>query len=113
MRRPRSKSSPSSNAGTFLVVAIVAGGLAEQYRTTRQELERQRHDLRDLQAFKAVILNSVGTGLIGLDREHHVTALNPAAEEITGRSATDVIGQPWAELFGAAVPIAAIEHALA
>jgi two-component system sensor histidine kinase PilS (NtrC family) len=101
------------NAGTFLVVAIVAGGLAEQYRTTRQELERQRHDLRDLQAFKAVILNSVGTGLIGLDREHHVTALNPAAEEITGRSATNAIGLPWDDLFGAAVPIVAIENAIA
>ena len=96
------------NAGTFLIVAIVAGGLAEQFRATRQELEHQRRDLQDLQAFKAVILNSVGTGLIALDREHTVTALNPAAEEITGRSAADAIGRPWGDLFGAAVPIDAI-----
>ena len=101
------------NAGTFLIVAIVAGGLAEQFRATRQELEHQRRDLQDLQAFRAVILNSVGTGLIALDREHTVTALNPAAEEITGRSAVDAIGQPWGNLFGAAVPIDAIEHAIA
>ena len=93
------------NAGTFLVVAIVAGGLAEQFRATRRELV-------DLQAFKDLVFQSVGTGLIALDREHRVTALNRAAEEMTGRAAADVIGRPWSALFGDAVALAAVAAAI-
>jgi two-component system sensor histidine kinase PilS (NtrC family) len=101
------------NSGTFLVVAVVAGGLTERYRTTRLELESQRRDLRDLQAFKAVVLQSVGAGFIVLDRLHTVTALNPAAEELTGWRARDAIGRPWAAVFGDLTPVVAAEAALA
>lgn len=101
------------NAGTFLVVAIVAGGLADKFRATRLELETQRQDLGDLQAFKEVVLRSVGTGLIVLDRDHTVTALNRAAEEITGRAAAAVMGRPWSALFGDAVPLDPVEAELA
>jgi two-component system sensor histidine kinase PilS (NtrC family) len=101
------------NSGTFLAVGIVAGGLAEQYRTASEELERQRRDVRDLQAFKAVVLQSVGAGLIVLDRASTVTALNRAAEEITGAGTALTIGSPWAALFGDAVPMDAVEADLA
>ena len=97
------------NAGTFLIVAIVAGGLAEQFRATSQELETQRKDLRDLQAYKDLVFQSVGTGLIALDRDHRITAFNGAAEEITGRSAPETIGRPWTAIFGDAVPLPEIE----
>lgn len=101
-----------TNSGTFLIVAIVAGGLAEQFRTTRAALETQRRDLLDLEAFKDLVFQSVGTGLIALDREHRVTALNRAAEEITGRAAGEVIGRPWSALFGDAVSLDAIDAAI-
>src|SRR3989454_696795 len=97
------------NAGTFMIVAIVAGGLAEQFRATSQELETQRKDLRDLQAFKDLVFQSVGTGLIALDRDHRITAFNRAAEEIAGRSAPETIGRPWTALFGDSVPLPEIE----
>jgi two-component system sensor histidine kinase PilS (NtrC family) len=100
------------NTGTLLVVAIVAGGLVERFHSAREELETQRKDLRDLQAFKDVILRSVGAGLIVLDRDHTVTALNRAAEEISGRRAADIIGRPLGDLFGA-VPLGAIEASIA
>lgn len=100
------------NSATLLGVGIVAGGLAEQYRATREELERQRRDVRDLQAFKAVVLQSVGAGLIVLDQDHSVTALNRAAAEIAGRGVL-VVGRPWAAVFGNTVPIAAVEADLA
>jgi two-component system sensor histidine kinase PilS (NtrC family) len=96
------------NAGTFLVVAIVAGGLAERFRSTQQELETNQADLRDLEAFTNLIFESVGTGLIALDREHRVTALNRAAEQITGVAAAAVMGRPWSVL-GGGVPLAVIE----
>jgi two-component system, NtrC family, sensor histidine kinase PilS len=96
------------NAGTFLVVAIVAGGLAERFRSTQQELETKQADLRDLEAFTNLVFDSVGTGLIALDGEHRVTALNRAAEQITGVQDAEVVGQPWSVL-GSGVPLAAIE----
>lgn len=100
------------NSGTFLVVAIVAGGLAEQFRTTQEALVTHRKDLSDLQAFKDLIFQSVGTGLIALDRRRIVTAFNRAAEEITGLSADRVIGAPWSALFGPAVPLHTVEAAI-
>jgi len=101
------------NAATLLVVAVVAGGLGERYRATRQELETRQKDLRDLQAFKDLVFQSVGTGLIALDREHRITAFNRAAEDITGMTAPSAIGRPWSALFGDGVPLASIETAIA
>jgi two-component system sensor histidine kinase PilS (NtrC family) len=100
------------NAATLLVVAIVAGGLGERYRATSQELETRQRDLRDLQAFKDLIFQSVGTGLIALDRAHRITALNRAAEEITGVTAVQAIGHEWPALIGAVVPLDSIEAAI-
>jgi two-component system, NtrC family, sensor histidine kinase PilS len=96
------------NAGTFLVVAIVAGGLAERFRSTQEELETKQEDLRDLEAFTNLIFDSVGTGLIALDRGHRVTALNRTAEHITGVAVDTARGQPW-RIFGSGVPLASIE----
>jgi two-component system, NtrC family, sensor histidine kinase PilS len=100
------------NAATLLVVAIVAGGLGERYRSTSQELETRQRDLRDLQAFKDLIFQSAGTGLIALDRQHRITAFNRAAEDITGVTATQAIGKDWPALIGATVPLASIEGAI-
>ena len=101
------------NAATLLVVAILAGGLGEQYRATRQELETRQKDLRDLQAFKDLVFQSVGTGLIALDLEHRVTAFNHAAEEITGVAAPHAIGQAWSSLIGSVMPLEPIESVIA
>jgi len=100
------------NAATLLVVAIVAGGLGERYRATRQELETQQKDLRDLQAFKDLVFQCVGTGLIALDREHRITAVNRAAEEIIGVAADQAIGRAWSTLGGATAPLESIEVAI-
>ncbi len=99
------------NTGTLLVVAIVASDLAERFRTAREELEVQRKDLRELQAFKEVVLRSVGAGLIVLDRDHTVTGLNSAAEKISGRRGAEIVGRPWSTLFG--WPLDKIEAAIA
>jgi two-component system sensor histidine kinase PilS (NtrC family) len=100
------------NSGTFLIVAIVAGGLAERFRATHRELETQRKDLRDLQAFNDLLFHAAGTGLIALDRDHAITAFNEAAAEITGVPAHRAIGGPWTALFGDAIALEAIERTL-
>ena len=88
------------NTATFLLVAILAGGLAERYRSVQHAFQDQREDLSDLQAFKDLIFESVGAGLIALDPAHRITAFNRAAADITGVAATEAIGQPWHAVFG-------------
>ncbi len=100
------------NSGTFLIVAIIAGGLAEQFLKTRRALEQERRDLLDLQAFKDLVFQSVGTGLVALDRQYRITAFNRAAEEITGRSAAEAVGRPWPAVFGDAIASSAIASAI-
>ena len=98
-----------ANAGTFLVVAIVAGGLAERFRSTRAELETQRKDLENLEAFKDLVFESVGTGLIAIDRSRTITAFNRAAASITAASVERAIGRPWEALFGNTVALESIQ----
>ncbi len=93
------------NTGTFLVVAITAGSLAEQYRSVHHALVDQRKDLSDLQAFRDLIFESVGTGLIALDLAGRITAYNRAAAEMTGVPASRAVGQPWHAIFADAVAI--------
>jgi two-component system, NtrC family, sensor histidine kinase PilS len=95
-----------ANTGTFLVVAIVAGGLAERFQI-------QSRTLRDLRAIKDLVFESVGTGLIALDRSHTITTFNRAAATITGVHAADAVGRPWQELFGDLVSLRDVEAELA
>src|SRR6266403_2248929 len=95
-----------ANAGTFLVVAIVARGLAERFQI-------QSRTLRDLRAIKDLVFESVGTGLIALDRSHTITTFNRAATTITGVPATAALGRPWHALFGDLVSLPAIAADLA
>jgi len=86
------------NAATFLVVAILASNLAERSRRAQRELESRERDLRDLEAFRDLVFDSVGTGLAVLDREHRVTAFNRAAGDITGRATNGLSSMRWTEV---------------
>jgi two-component system sensor histidine kinase PilS (NtrC family) len=94
-----------ANAGTFLVVAIVAGGLAERFQI------QSRH-LRDLRAFRDLVFESVGSGLIALDRRRVITAFNRAASTISGMPTASAIDRPWESVFGDVVSLAAVEAAI-
>jgi two-component system, NtrC family, sensor histidine kinase PilS len=94
-----------ANAGTFLVVAIVAGGLAERFQI------QSRH-LRDVRAFRDLVFESVDSGLIALDRDRIITAFNRAASMITGIPTSQAMGRTWEALFGDVVSLTGIEVAL-
>lgn len=99
-------------SGTIILVSAVAGGLAERFLTSQRELASERRTLGDLQAFSDVIFQSVGTGLVALDRDRRVTALNHAAVSIAGVPAPEAVGARWDGLFGADGAVDAIEAAL-
>ncbi|MBI4607711.1 MAG: PAS domain S-box protein [Candidatus Rokubacteria bacterium] len=94
-----------TTTGALLTVAILAGSLAERYQLMQQELTTQGRDLKDLQVFKDAIFESVGSGLVALDRERYITAFNRAVEEITGFTARDAVGQRWETIFGLSIPV--------
>lgn len=100
-------------AGTITVVSIIAGSLAERFLRSQRELESERRTLGDLQAFSDVIFQSVGTGLIALDRAHRITAFNRAAETITGVPAAAALGAGWTDVFGPETPLREIAAVIA
>jgi len=100
------------NSATFLVVAIVAGGVADRYRATHRELATRERDFRDLEAFRDLVFDCVGTGLVVLDRRHRVTAFNRAAAEITGRSGATILGARWQDVAGEGLDLEEVAQAL-
>jgi two-component system, NtrC family, sensor histidine kinase PilS len=101
------------DAGTFLVVAVVAGWLATHLHAAREELERQTRDLRDVRAFRDLIFHSVEAGLVAIDRDgERISAFNRAAEEQTGWPADAAVGRSWTEVFGPAIALGDVAQAL-
>ena len=96
------------NAGVLMVSAIVAGSLAEQYRTAARDLEAQQRHLSDVQAFRDLIFQSVGTGLIAVGPEGRISAFNRAAEIITGVPAAEALGDTWTTIFGRTIDLDAV-----
>ncbi len=92
------------NTAAFLAVGVLAGSLGERYHVMHRALQDQRKDLSDLQAFKDLMFESLGSGLVGMDLERRITALNRAAEEITGFPAADAVGRRWETIFGDGIP---------
>ncbi len=100
------------NAGVLLLVAVVTGALAGRYHELQQHMEDQRKHLSDLQAFRDLIFESVGSGLVGVDPAGRVTAFNHAAESITGVRADEAIDQPWESIFGHGVSLDDVRRAV-
>lgn len=100
------------NAGVLLAVAVVTGALAERYHELQEHMEDQRKHLSDLQAFRDLIFESVGSGLVGVDPNGQVTAFNRAAVSITGVRAEDAIDQAWETIFGHGVDLAEVSRAV-
>jgi two-component system sensor histidine kinase PilS (NtrC family) len=101
------------NAATFLVVAIVAGGVAERYRLAHRALATRERDLRDLEAFRDLVFDCVGTGLVVLDARHRVTAFNRAAAEMMGRGGQGLLGAAWSDVAGDSIDLEEIGRTLA
>ena len=101
------------NAAVLFAIALLAGSLAERYYLAQRNLESQRKDFSDLQAFRDLIFQSVGSGLIAVNPEGRITAFNRAAESITGVAEREALGQPWEALFGREVDLEEARQAVA
>jgi two-component system, NtrC family, sensor histidine kinase PilS len=100
------------NAGVLLVSAIVAGSMAERYQFAQASLEAQQRHLSDVQAFRDLIFQSVGTGLIAVGPDGRITAFNRAAEAIAGLPADAALGQRFNDIFGPDVDLERVHAAV-
>jgi len=100
------------NAAVLFTIALLAGSLAERYYLAQRRLESQSKDFSDLQAFRDLIFQSVGSGLIAVNPQWRVTAFNRAAESITGVTEREALGQPWSALFGNDVDLEEVRRAV-
>ena len=66
--------------------------MTSDLRTSRAELERRRR-------YTETLLRNVSAGVVGLDPEGRVTAINPCAERMLAVSAGGVLGRRYGECF--------------
>jgi len=91
--------------------------MAAQLRQQRVDLEaanaalRQRFaELSDLKSYTDHVLRSLVSGLVTLDLEGRVVTVNPAAELLTGCTATALAGRPANEAFHHAPELLDVLH---
>lgn len=85
---------------TSCLVAAVASGFAERFRTVRRELAEERSALEALQALNQQLLAGMSSGLMAAAADGRVVACNQAAERITGRDEDEIVGSDVDALLG-------------
>ena len=96
---PRFMQIVAFNNVAILIVGLLAGRFSER-RRVNEELRETIELFSDLHLLHERIVESLRTGLITTDLEGKIYAFNNAAEEISGVSADEVIGESIFALFG-------------
>ncbi len=73
--------------------------LLDNREETLKQLQQTNFTLQVSEEKLAVTLNSIGDAVIATDAEGRVTLLNPLAEQLTGWTRVEAIGQPVDEIF--------------
>lgn len=87
------------NFFAYLAIAYLASRLSTRLRQVDVELQDKSGELEDLQALHENIVQSINTGLITVGIDGNIRVVNPAAEKLIGKPASDLIGAPVAKLF--------------
>ncbi|MFQ5673886.1 MAG: nitrogen regulation protein NR(II) [Nitrospinales bacterium] len=87
------------NIASYYSVAFLSSMLAHRLKIIKDELEDKSTNLRALQASHENVLRHMGNGLWTTDLEGQIASANPAAEEITGYSASEAQGRLCFEFF--------------
>lgn len=87
----------AANTTAFVIVAWLAGSLAERVQRADARAAEASLALADLQAFSQHVIESLTSGLSTTDRTGRILTFNQAAERITGLQARQVVGRMAAE----------------
>jgi two-component system nitrogen regulation sensor histidine kinase NtrY len=69
-------------------------------KTGRESLEQKTAEQEARKQYIETILNSVNTGVLALDAESVIGAVNPAARTLLGLPSENVVGRPVADILG-------------
>lgn len=83
-----------------IAVAALSTHLAGRQRRSDTELAETVRSLADLRAFNERVIESMRSGLITAGLDGIIASTNKAAEEITGRPKSELVGRSIVELFG-------------
>ncbi|MBI4964829.1 MAG: HAMP domain-containing protein [Desulfomonile tiedjei] len=72
--------------------------MAADLRKNREELVRMNLDLESRRKYMETVLKNVAAGVMALDSEKTVTAINNSAKRLLGISETDPVGRPLHEI---------------
>ncbi|MGH8011166.1 MAG: ATP-binding protein, partial [Candidatus Binataceae bacterium] len=80
------------------------GHLVESFNHMTADLRASRAELERRRRYTETLLRNVSAGVVGLDAEGVVTAINPCAERMLGLRAANVLGRRYAEALVALAP---------
>jgi len=76
------------------IVGVLAGVLGERVQRTAGDLERTERELDRIKVDNDAILRHLATGILVVDHTAAIDYLNPAAQQVLGVRAEDLVGQP-------------------
>ncbi len=92
------------NLGAFFAVAFLGLQMARRWRRTELTLSQRTIDLMHLRRLHGLVFDSIGSGILVLDRGGRIVSLNPPAAAALGIDRVSPLGRHAASVFGA-VPI--------
>ena len=84
----------------FFAVAFLGAYLSERLKAVQQELEEKTDSLRRLKRLNELVVSSIRSGLATTDLEGRLVSFNTAAEDLTQRRFSQVLGLPIGEVMG-------------
>ncbi len=87
------------NVTGFFLVALLSSFLSEQVRQSRKALKIKEQDYHRLEALNRNIIQSIGSGLLTVDKKERISFFNRAAEVITGYKLSRVYGVRLYDIF--------------
>jgi two-component system sensor histidine kinase PilS (NtrC family) len=90
----------AAHALGFWAVAILGTYLHTRLQAVESQLKEKTESLSQLQKLNEHIVSSIRSGLITTDLQGRIAVFNTAAEELTGRSAREVINKPVDQVIG-------------
>jgi two-component system nitrogen regulation sensor histidine kinase NtrY len=73
--------------------------LVESFNRMTSDLRKSRAELERRRRYTETLLLNVSAGVVGLDREGHISAINPCAERMLGLHAAEVLGREYGKCF--------------
>jgi two-component system nitrogen regulation sensor histidine kinase NtrY len=73
--------------------------LVESFNRMTSDLRKSRAELEHRRRYTETLLLNVSAGVVGLDREGRITAMNPCAERMLGLRGAEVLGREYTECF--------------